>query len=439
MRRTTAALIAALFIMLGLGAPSASAWENGRAPASAMSPIASGITCTPLLGQLSNEAAADWNSAALAAGEKLPTNGCDSAYRPFERQQFYWNLFIAGQGNLAAFPGTSNHGWGVAVDVPEWVQGWLRLHGARLCIRKTEAFSEPWHWNHVDCRNRPNPGPSLKYPRLQQGSGGPGQNVHVRKVQKLLRGHGDKTVTVDGEFGWRLKKAVKRFQKAERIKATGVVNKRTWKRLRQPVSKPVPTTPKAVPPAPAQPAPKAPEVKNPKPTPINRPAWGIDVSNNNGSVNWPAVRRDGATFACMKASEGQDWIDPLFNRAEVREVTAANLVPCAYHYLRPRADRPGAREAAFFTQVIGQAGYGKGWLPPVLDVEETELGAAATCRYVGSFLRAIRRNLGAKAIVYTFPSFASTNFTGCSWLGKYRLWIANIGVSKPTVPAPWGT
>jgi lysozyme len=440
MRRTTAALIAVLFIMLGLGAPGAGASSNGQLPESALSPIASGVECEEPLGQLSNAAAADYNSMALAAGRELPTNGCDSAYRPIERQRYYWLLYITGRGNLAAYPGTSNHGWGTAGDESVWVQGYMRLHGDRFCWRKTEAFSEPWHWNHVDCRKRPNPGPSLKYPRLKQGSGGPGQNIPVRKLQKLLRGHGDKLVSVDGEFGWQTRKAVERFQRAERIKVTGVINRRTWRRLRQPVSKPVKTTPKAVPPAPAKPAPKAPEVKDPKPRkPKNRPAWGIDISSNNGAVDFAAVRKAGADFACVKATEGQDYIDADFDREKMREVGAAGLVPCVYHYLRPRGDRRGAREAAWFTQVIGQAGYGKGFLPPVLDVEETTLSPAATCRYVGSFLRLVRRNLGVKAIVYTFPSFAATNFTGCSWLGDYRLWIAHIGVSEPSVPAPWGT
>jgi lysozyme len=425
MRRTLAALVAATLIMLGLGAPGAGAYSNGKLPPAALSPIASGVKCDAPAGQLSNEASAAYNSMALASGEKLPvklpTNGCDSAYRPYERQVYYWALYRQGVGNLAAYPGTSNHGWGLAVDIPEWVQGYLKLHGARFCWRKTEAFSEPWHWNYTGCFNRPNPGTNLHSPTLRQHSGGPGQGIYVRKVQKLLRGHGDKLVSVDGDFGWQTRKAVERFQKAERIKVTGLVNRRTWKRLRQPVAKPVKTTPKAVPPAPAQPAPKAPEVKKPKPRkPKNRPAWGIDVSSNNGPVNFKAVRRDGADFACVKASEGQDYIDHGFSRKTMRAVGAAGLVPCAYHYLRPRGDRPGAREAAWFTQVIGQAGYGKGWLPPVLDVEETELGPAATCRYVGSFLRLIRRNLGVRAIVYTFPSFAATNFTGCSWLGKYR-------------------
>lgn len=437
MRRTLVALAAAL-TLFGAGAQGAQAWTNGDAPPGAMAPIASGIKCTPLQGQLENQAASGWNSMALAAGEPLPTNGCDSAFRPLERQ-VYWRSYWCSLGSCgnAAVPGTSNHGIGLAVDVPQFVRGYIDLHGKRFgyCKCWSDAAHEWWHvLFNPDAYGRPNPGTSLKYPKLRKGSGGPGQNVYVRKLQKLLRGHGDKSVKVDGEFGRSTAIAVRRFQKAERIPVNGVVSRRVWKRLRRPVLNPVKTTPKKTPKPTQAPPPK--KGKKPKRKPKG-PAWGIDVSNNNGSVNWRAVRGAGASFACAKASEGQDWLDPTFSRAQARAITKAHLVPCAYHYMRPRADRKGAREAAWFTQVISNAGYGKGWLPPVLDVEETTLSPSETCRYVGSFLRLVRRNLGVKAIVYTFPSFAATNFSSCSWLGKYPLWIAHIGVSRPTVPAPW--
>lgn len=437
MRRTLAALCAA-FILLA-GAEGAQAFPNGNAPPGAMAPISTGVKCTPLQGQLANEAAAAWNSMSLAAGERLPINGCDSAYRPYPRQ-VYWRTYWCNVGSCgnAAVPGTSNHGIGLAVDVPQYVRGYIDLHGKRFgwCKCWSDAAHEWWHVKWSSAYHRPNPGLNLHSPTLRKHSGGPGQNVYVRKAQKLLRGHGDKSVEVDGEFGRSTEIAVRRFQRAERIPVNGVISKRVWKHLRRPVLNPIKTTPKPTP-APTEPPPPQkgkPKVQKAKPA---GPAWGIDVSNNNGSVDWYRVRKAGASFACVKASEGQDYIDPTFDRTRLRTITKAHLVPCVYHYLRPRADRTGAREAAWFTQVVGNAGYGKGFLPPVLDVEETTLSPAATCRYVGSFLRLVRKNLGVKAIVYTFPSFAQTNFSGCSWLGEYRLWIAHLGVSRPTIPTPW--
>ena len=55
------------------------------------------------------------------------------------------------QGGLAAQPGTSNHGWGKAVDLgggannnrtPE--NNWLRSNAPRFGF--TTIAREPWHW-----------------------------------------------------------------------------------------------------------------------------------------------------------------------------------------------------------------------------------------------------------------------------------------------------
>ncbi len=439
--KRTLTVLFTLTVLLGAYPQGASAYSNGYLPESALSPIASGTKCDRPLNQLSNPAAAAFNSMALAAGEKLVINGCDSAYRPYARQ-VYWKAYWCGQGHCenAATPGTSNHGVGEATDDSPALIQFTKEHGRRFCWAKTEALWEPWHYNFTGCFHRPNPGTNLHSPTLRQHSGGPGQNVYVRKVQKLLRGHGDKSVKVDGSYGHSTTVAVERFQHAEYLKVNGVVSKRVWKRLRRPATKPIKTTPKVVPPtiAPAAPPahgkPKPRHHKHPK-----GPAWGIDVSSNNGSIDWGKVRHSGASFACVKATEGQDYIDEGFGRKKMRAVTEAGLVPCAYHFLRPRLDRTGAREAAWFTKVIGHAGYGKGWLPPMLDVEDetTSLSASQMCRYVGSFLRLVRRNLGAKALIYTTPGFAQKYFYDCPWLGRYPLWVANIKVSKPTIPAPW--
>ncbi|HET9198219.1 MAG TPA: GH25 family lysozyme [Solirubrobacterales bacterium] len=451
MRRTTAALIAALLIMFGPGASNAGAYSNGQLPESALSPASTGVRCDKPLGQFSNEAAAAYNSMALAAGKKLPTNGCSSAYRPLSIQQEFWLLYITGRGNLAAVPGTSNHGWGTAGDEATWVQGYIHLHGRRFCWAKTEAFSESWHYNYIPgCWRRPNPGVNLHSPTLRRHSGGPGQNIYVRKLQKLLRGHGDKTVDVNGSFEWKTARAVRRFQKAQRLKVNGVVSPRVWKRLRQPISKPVKTTPKKVPHvAGGTTAPPAKPTKPHKPKPPKKhhhrkpkgPAWGIDISSNNGAVNFKAVRRDGASFVITKATEGNDYVNPHFGRAQVQAIGAAGLVPGVYHYLRPKPGRSGSAEAAFFAQAIGRAGYGKGFMQPVVDLEETELSQAGTCRYLGQFVHTVKKVLGEKPIIYTFPSFVPDHLGGssCRFLNHYLLWIAHPGASKPLIPSPWNT
>ena len=59
---------------------------------------------------------------------------------------------------MAAAPGTSNHGWGLALDLAEKVDGkpvsisarsvkWLVKHAAQYGF-SAEAQSEPWHWRY---------------------------------------------------------------------------------------------------------------------------------------------------------------------------------------------------------------------------------------------------------------------------------------------------
>ena len=116
---------------------------NGQLPASALAPIAGG--------QLRKDAAAAWNSMNVEARkhglELLPT-GSMSSYRTFAQQQYLWNLYQSGRGNLAAFPGQSNHGEGIAVDVatPQ-MRALLDSIGHKYGWAKewSDAPSEWWH------------------------------------------------------------------------------------------------------------------------------------------------------------------------------------------------------------------------------------------------------------------------------------------------------
>ena len=80
--------------------------------------------------------------------------------RSVETQQHYWRLYQNGTGNVAAVPGTSNHGWGVAVDFGSPIDNassdmhaWLRSNAAGYgWFWAGNDFGEPWHWEY-DGRN----------------------------------------------------------------------------------------------------------------------------------------------------------------------------------------------------------------------------------------------------------------------------------------------
>lgn len=129
------------------GAPSGSlAWggfENGRIPENELVEISGG-------GMLESSAATAWERMREAAAEEgvtLTPSSAHDTYRPLTVQQR-----LAGEKpNLAAEPGTSNHGWARAVDVSpegrEWVQengerfGWVWPDWAR-----PDRKDEPWHF-----------------------------------------------------------------------------------------------------------------------------------------------------------------------------------------------------------------------------------------------------------------------------------------------------
>lgn len=74
-------------------------------------------------------------------------------YRTFELQQAYWNRYQSG-GTVAARPGTSNHGWGTAVDManyfalPPSVRRPL-IEARGFSLATGDRVREPWHIEYV--------------------------------------------------------------------------------------------------------------------------------------------------------------------------------------------------------------------------------------------------------------------------------------------------
>ena len=105
-------------------------------------------------GRLWFEAAAAYNdmraralTQGIGAGEFMPTGSASSA-RTFPQQQSLWNS----QPPTAARPGTSNHGWGIAVDIggPR-AQEWIKRHGMRWRFSWDEGqrVNENWHFRYI--------------------------------------------------------------------------------------------------------------------------------------------------------------------------------------------------------------------------------------------------------------------------------------------------
>lgn len=135
------------------------AYQNGKLPPEALSPI--------YQGQLAKECAAGWNAMNVEArslGCQLYPTGSKSSYRTYDQQVELYNAYLNGTGNLAAVPGTSNHGMGTAVDLATTdMRSMVDRIGAKYGYSKSwsDAPSEWWHVVYQSGHySGPDPGPS---------------------------------------------------------------------------------------------------------------------------------------------------------------------------------------------------------------------------------------------------------------------------------------
>lgn len=135
--------------------------SNGKLPASDLAPIHQGQLAK------ANHCAASWNAMNVEArrlGVELRPTGSRSSYRNYADQQHFWNLYQQGKGNLAARPGTSNHGLGLAVDVAtQQMRSMIDRIGRKYGWAKdwSDAPSEWWHLRYrAGVWSGPDPGPA---------------------------------------------------------------------------------------------------------------------------------------------------------------------------------------------------------------------------------------------------------------------------------------
>ena len=118
------------------------AYGNGKIPANALHPVGN-------TGHRLWAPAADSLSALIADARRAGVHiGITDSYRPYAEQvDLARRKGLYSQGGLAAKPGTSEHGWGMAADLDLNSQAlaWVRENGAKYGFYNT-ASRESWHW-----------------------------------------------------------------------------------------------------------------------------------------------------------------------------------------------------------------------------------------------------------------------------------------------------
>lgn len=122
--------------------PELQAYGNGKIPANALSTIGDGSH------RMWAPAAAAFKQMRADAAAAGVTFGVTDSYRSYDQQvDLARRKGLYSQGGLAATPGTSNHGWGLSLDLdlnPK-AQAWMRANGERYGFVE-DVPREPWHW-----------------------------------------------------------------------------------------------------------------------------------------------------------------------------------------------------------------------------------------------------------------------------------------------------
>ena len=117
-------------------------YPNGSLPADALTPIGDSGH------RLAAPAAAAFVDLQTAARRDGVDIAVTDSYRSYDAQvDVAQRKGLYSEGGLAAQPGTSQHGWGLAVDLDldDRAQAWMRTNAARFGFVE-DTPREPWHW-----------------------------------------------------------------------------------------------------------------------------------------------------------------------------------------------------------------------------------------------------------------------------------------------------
>ncbi|MCC0043001.1 MAG: glycoside hydrolase family 25 protein [Brucellaceae bacterium] len=152
---------------------------------------------------------------------------------------------------------------------------------------------------------------------------------------------------------------------------------------------------------------------------------GVDVSRWQGDIDWSELRRHGANFAYIKATDGGDHLDPMF-RENWRGAARAGIKRGAYHFFY--WCRTASSQAEWFIRNVPKE---KGALPPVIDVEWNH---QSSCKVRPSrsvvldkmrvFMQRLERHYGQRPIIYTAPDFYADNLKGA--FPNHPFWLRAV-------------
>ena len=172
---------------------------------------------------------------------------------------------------------------------------------------------------------------------------------------------------------------------------------------------------------------------------------GIDVSKNNGTVQWELVADAGYQFAMIKTGNGQDTASHTDQDSQFEfnynNAKAADLSCGVYHMIAGNTPEDAKKEANYCLSIIDGRPLD---LPIAYDIESTKSFEDSALFQSGkknitdmaiAFCETIKK-AGYTPMIYT-SSYIYNTYLDSSRLTDYKIWIAHHDAKKPNINSPY--
>lgn len=157
-------------------------------------------------------------------------------------------------------------------------------------------------------------------------------------------------------------------------------------------------------------------------------AFGIDVSQYNGNINWAKVKaqtktKDPIKFVVIRSTVGTD-VDRQYKK-NYTEAKKQGFIVGSYHYYRPNEN-----STLQFENFKKTVKLERGDIIPVVDIEvaSTVQSMESLKKGLRNFVTLVEQEYGVKPIIYTklsmWKSYLQKDFADC------QLWIAAYSTSR---------
>ncbi len=164
---------------------------------------------------------------------------------------------------------------------------------------------------------------------------------------------------------------------------------------------------------------------------------GIDVSHQQGDIDWKAVAASGVQYAFIKATEGITVQDAKY-QANLAGAESAGIAAHPYHFFIPMDDAD--RQADNFLAVAGK--------PQSMALDLEYIGGDTTLEEWAQIALDVRiarvqkflarmKDAGVMPVIYIEKSFYDEILPGCKWLNEFVLWICHYNTKPGPLPDAW--